>query len=53
MEQGLELSMIRFKPLDVAGDIVNMQHLHTALDAPDQGAFLVATEIMIDAVQQW
>ena len=36
MEQGLELATIRLEALDVAGDIVNMQHLHAALDAPDR-----------------
>ena len=49
MEQGLELTAIRLEALDVAGDIVNMQHLHAALDAPDQGVLLVSAEIVVDA----
>ena len=45
-EQRLDLTAIGLEPLDVVRGALNMQHLHAALQPPDQGRVLVAAEIV-------
>ena len=47
-EQQIELVGLLAQALDVIGHIIDLQHLHAALDAPDQGVLLVLAKIVAE-----